>query len=51
MLRLVEHMGKGTARADDSVESLVLEWSRSGSAPAAVYQALLSRFRTSLLRT
>jgi len=48
MLRLVEHMGKGTARADDSVESLVLEWPGGGSAPEEIYQSLLSRFRGSL---
>ncbi len=50
MQRLVERMGQGNAGTDDSVESLVLEWSRGGSAPAEAYQALLSRFRASLLR-
>ena len=43
MQRLVERMGQGNAGTDDSVESLVLEWSRGGSAPAEVYQSLLTQ--------
>jgi hypothetical protein len=48
MIRLVERMGRGNDGADDSVESLALEWTRSGSASEDVYQSLLGRFRGSL---
>jgi Domain of Unknown Function (DUF349) len=48
MIRLVERMGQGNDGADDSVETLALEWTRSGSASEDVYQSLLGRFRSSL---
>ena len=48
MRRLVERMGRGNEGTDDSVENLALEWTRSGSASADVYQSLLGRFRGSL---
>ena len=48
MRRLVERMGRGNDAADDSVESLSLEWTRSTSAPQDVYQPLLARFNASL---
>jgi hypothetical protein len=48
MRRLVERMGRGNDGADDSVESLALEWTRGGIAPQDIYQSLLSRFRGSL---
>jgi hypothetical protein len=48
MHRLVERMGRGSDGADDSVESLILEWTRSGFASKDVYESLLSRFRGSL---
>ena len=48
MRRLVERMGRGNDAADDSVESLSLEWTRSSSAPEDVYQSLFARFNASL---
>ena len=48
MRRLVERMGRGNDGADDSVESLSLEWARSNSAPEDVYQSLFARFNASL---
>jgi len=48
MQRLVERMGRGNEGADDSVESLALEWTRGGLASEEVYQSLLSRFRGAL---
>jgi hypothetical protein len=48
MRRLVERMGRGNDGADDSVESLSLEWTRSNSAPEEVYQSLFARFNGSL---
>jgi hypothetical protein len=48
MRRLVERMGRGNDGADDSVESLSLEWTRSNSAPEDVYQSLFARFNASL---
>jgi hypothetical protein len=48
MLRLVERMGRGNEGADDSVESLALEWTRAGSASEETYRELLERFRGSL---
>ena len=48
MQRLVERMGRGIEGADDSVESLALEWIRGRGASEDVYQSLLSRFRSSL---
>ena len=48
MRRLVERMGRGNDGADDSVESLSLEWTRSSSAPEDVYQSLFARFNASL---
>ncbi len=48
MQRLVERMGKGNAGADESVESLTLEWTRSGFASEDVYQSLLGRLRSTL---
>jgi hypothetical protein len=48
MRRLVERMGRGNDAADDSVESLLLEWARSSTAPRDVYESLLARFRGSL---
>jgi uncharacterized protein DUF349 len=48
MRRLVERMGQGNDGADDSVESLSLEWTRSNSAPEDVYQSLFARFNGSL---
>ena len=48
MRRLVERMGRGIEAADDSVESLSLEWVRCNSASNEVYQSLFARFRGSL---
>ena len=48
MRRLVERMGRGNDGADDSVESLSLEWTRSNSAPDDVYRSLFARFNASL---
>jgi len=48
MRRLVERMGRGNDGADDSVESLSLEWTRSNSAPEDVYRSLFARFNASL---
>jgi hypothetical protein len=48
MRRLVERMGRGNDGADDSVESLSLEWTRSNSASQDVYQSLFARFNASL---
>jgi hypothetical protein len=48
MRRLVERMGQGRDEADDSVESLALEWTRGGCASEETYRALLERFRGSL---
>jgi len=48
MRRLVERMGRGNYGADDSVESLSLEWTRSNSAPEDVYRSLFARFNGSL---
>jgi Domain of Unknown Function (DUF349) len=48
MHRLVERMGRGSDAADDSVEGLVLEWTRGGCAAENAYQSLLRRFRGSL---
>jgi hypothetical protein len=45
MQRLVERMGKGSDRPDDTVESLALEWTRSKCVPEQIYQGLLGRFR------
>jgi hypothetical protein len=48
MQRLVERMGRGNDEAGDSVESLLLEWTRGNSAPQDAYQSLFARFRGSL---
>ena len=48
MQRLVERMGQGRDAADDSIESLALEWTRCGRASEDTYRALLERFRGSL---
>jgi len=48
MRRLVERMGRGGDGADDSVESLSLEWARGNSTSEDVYQSLFARFRGSL---
>jgi hypothetical protein len=48
MQRLVERMGRGRDGADDSVESLALEWTRGNAASVEVYQSLFDRFRSSL---
>jgi hypothetical protein len=48
MRRLVDRMGGGNDRADDGVESLALEWTRSNSALEDVYRPLFARFRGSL---
>jgi hypothetical protein len=48
MQRLVERMGRGNDAADESVESLLLEWARGSTAPQDVYQSLFTRFRGSL---
>jgi hypothetical protein len=45
--RLVERMGKGGDAPNDNVESLALEWTRSGSVPEQTYRVLLGRFRKS----
>jgi hypothetical protein len=41
-------MGRGNDETGDSVESLLLEWTRANSAPQDVYQSLFARFRGSL---
>lgn len=48
MQRLVERMGQGKEGADDSTESLALEWTRGGGVAEDVYRELLARFRASL---
>lgn len=48
MRRLVERMGRGNEGPDDSVERLLLEWTRGNTAPQDVYGPLFARFRGSL---
>ena len=48
MRRLVERMGQGRDGADDSVESLALEWTRGNADSVEVYQSLFERFKSSL---
>jgi hypothetical protein len=45
MQRLVERMGRGGDAADDSIESLLLDWVRCGCESEEKYQELLARFR------
>jgi len=48
MQRLVERMGRGVDPADDGVESLALEWTRSHSVSEGIYKSLFARFCDSL---
>jgi hypothetical protein len=51
MQQLVERMGRGGDRPNDSIESLALEWTRSDAVSENLYRSLLARLRASLRST